>query len=239
MSSTRPKSPEYSMRGREMFGAVDESAKTSQTPGPGAYGRPLIPGPDAPKYSLAKRLDKPMRRSSTPGPGAVTCNDTNVCLVLLILTHTSLSRAGRYKGPSSFGPQVESTIRTNAGSAFNKSKRPPLLSAGGPIGPGERLSPTSTGTPALIHATICLPSLPPPRRVRSRKRCWHPSGVQAQVSARVLVWHGVAVPQECAAVALPESWPWKLQAAWRSGQAAQLAPAVHASTITRKSTQLW
>ena len=146
-----------------MFGAVDESAKTSQTPGPGAYGRPLIPGPDAPKYSLAKRLDKPMRRSSTPGPGAVTCNDTNVCLVLLIITHTHpvfvqvATRAPLRLDPK-WSPQSEPMLAVH-------------LTSPSDLHCCQRVAPLDQVSASLTHINnhtepssmplLCLPSLPP------------------------------------------------------------------------------
>uniref|UniRef100_A0A7S1C3H0 Uncharacterized protein n=1 Tax=Bicosoecida sp. CB-2014 TaxID=1486930 RepID=A0A7S1C3H0_9STRA len=114
VTSTRPRSPNFSMRGREVFGAIDGDLLKMNTPGPGAYGRPKKPSERKfPEYSLGTRTWRTKRRSSTPGPG-------------------------RYKGPSSFGKQKVSTIKSNNEFSFQQSKRPDL--AGRPatsIGPGE------------------------------------------------------------------------------------------------------
>lgn len=67
--STKRRAPHYSFRGRELFGAVDESSRLVNNPGPGAYGRTPVQGKNAPAYSLGVRAEKGKRRSSTPGPG--------------------------------------------------------------------------------------------------------------------------------------------------------------------------
>jgi len=121
--STKRRAPQYSFRGRELFGAVDETSRRVNNPGPGAYGRATPEGKKAPAYSLGARHDKGIRRSSTPGPG-------------------------RYKGPSSFGRQVESTIRSHAGCAFQQSTRPPLLQNQTVIGPGEYAKSNAVGRQA-------------------------------------------------------------------------------------------
>lgn len=114
VESTRPRSPNFSMRGREQFGSIDTDLLKMNTPGPGAYGRPKKPSERRfPEYSLGTRTWRTKRRSSTPGPG-------------------------RYKGPSSFGAQKVSTIKSNNEFSFQQAKRPDL--AGRPatsIGPGE------------------------------------------------------------------------------------------------------
>ena len=58
------------MRGRELFGAVDETSRTVNNPGPGAYGRTKVQGKSAPAYSLGMRIDDlESKKSGTPGPG--------------------------------------------------------------------------------------------------------------------------------------------------------------------------
>lgn len=113
VESTKVRAPNYTMRGRETFGSIDNDLLKMNTPGPGAYGRPNKPDEGtAAAYSLAKRTWRTKRRSSTPGPG-------------------------RYKGPSSFGRQRESTIKSNGVFSFPRSKRPDLLRPSTTIGPGE------------------------------------------------------------------------------------------------------
>lgn len=119
--STKKRNPQYSMRGRELFGSVDEGARRVNNPGPGAYGRTKVQGKAAPAYSLGMRIvDARESKSGTPGPG-------------------------RYKGPSSFGRQVESHIKSHAGCAFERSTRPPLLQNQTVIGPGEYSKSTAVG----------------------------------------------------------------------------------------------
>ena len=153
--STKRRAPHYSFRGRELFGAVDESSRLVNNPGPGAYGRTPVQGKNAPAYSLGVRAEKGKRRSSTPGPGMplqrMVCAGGRVLTPRVRVCVSCGVNTGRYKGPSSFGRQVESTIRSHAGVAFQMSKRPPLLQNQTAIGPGALARPAILCLPTAAH----------------------------------------------------------------------------------------
>jgi len=111
--------PQFSLKGREKFGAPDLKAidpTTIREPGPGHYS-PKIVNPlerDAPHHSFPRDQRRPIGNNrKIPGPGA-------------------------YDGESSLGKQVISTKRTMRRADFGSGDRPPLLlETSAEVGPGE------------------------------------------------------------------------------------------------------
>ncbi|CAM9513949.1 unnamed protein product [Heterosigma akashiwo] len=119
INSTIRGAPQFSLKGREKFGAPDMKAidpTTIREPGPGHY-TPKVVNPQedrAPKHSFPRDTRKPMSLSrKVPGPGA-------------------------YRGSVAIGKQILSTKRTMRQADFGTGERPPLLmTSAAEVGPGE------------------------------------------------------------------------------------------------------
>mmetsp|Transcript_33253 Transcript_33253/g.43835 ORF Transcript_33253/g.43835 Transcript_33253/m.43835 type:complete len:285 (+) Transcript_33253:132-986(+) len=111
--------PQFSLKGREKFGAPDLKAidpTTIREPGPGHY-TPKIVNPQEPiasKHSFPRDQRRPIGNTrKVPGPGA-------------------------YNSHSSLGQQIISTKRTMRRADFGSGNRPPLLiNTSAEVGPGE------------------------------------------------------------------------------------------------------